>query len=103
MRRSIHIRHLCDRLIDMANENGRARTAAARASRTRAKHDRWMAELREAGRLDELLTVALKNYAWMSEHRNAWIDWQAETLVDDNGGSEMSLLLDAGFTPATRA
>ena len=86
----------------MANENGRARTAAARASRTRAKHDRWMAELREAGRLDELALTVLRNYAHLADD-GATLDLDGGTVWFGDGGISIGALAIAGTTPATRA
>jgi len=86
----------------MTTEQGRARTAAARASRTRKKHDRWIAELSETGRLDPLIITALQNYGWMINNGEAELDAAAGTVWVRDGRYAVITLTVPGVTPATR-
>lgn len=90
--------------------DGHARTAAARGARTRAKHERWAAEMMAAGwrvaapntGLTVETELALKNYVWLAEHRDSEIDWYSRTVTMPNGGIDLDSLADPGSTPATR-
>lgn len=57
------------------------------------------------GPMTEETIIALKNYDWLV--RNKGLDevelhWDSDSLISGEGGYEISLLTDPGFTPATR-
>jgi len=59
----------------MSIVDGRERTAAARAARTRKKHDRWAAELGQAGRsVVEAGHIAVSALADYNENRALALD-----------------------------
>lgn len=47
--------------------------------------------------------IALKNYMWMVENRDAVLHWDTETLVYGDGGVHVDELIEPGFTPATES
>ncbi|MEU1530156.1 hypothetical protein [Streptomyces fagopyri] len=54
--------------------------------------------------MTEETIIALKNYDWLV--RNKGLDevelhWESDSLVSGDGGYEISLLTDPGFTPGT--
>lgn len=55
--------------------------------------------------MTEETIIALRNYDYLV--RNKGLDevelaWDSDTLVSGDGGYEISLLAERGFTPATR-
>lgn len=54
--------------------------------------------------MTEETRIALKNYDWMLRNRGldyAELAWDSNTLVYGDGGGDIDLLCEAGFTPAT--
>ncbi len=45
--------------------------------------------------------IALKNYIWMAEHKDAVLDWASESLMYGDGGVHLDDLVQPGLTPAT--
>lgn len=48
--------------------------------------------------------IALKNYDWLVRNRGLGeveLDWASDSLVMGDGGYEIALLTDPGFTPGT--
>ncbi len=88
---------------------GHRRTAAARAARTRRKLERYADELRShgwsiaaPGTVSDQTMIALRNFAWLVEHRNGYIDFSSGTVAHEGGGYELAELINKGDTPATR-
>lgn len=55
--------------------------------------------------MTEETIIALKNYDWLVRNRGldeVELHWESDSLVSGDGGYEISLLTDPGFTPATR-
>ncbi|MCX4577516.1 MULTISPECIES: hypothetical protein [unclassified Streptomyces] len=55
--------------------------------------------------MTEETIVALRNYDYLVRNHgldDVALDWQSDTLVHGEGGYEISLLTERGFTPATR-
>lgn len=55
--------------------------------------------------MDEATKIALKNYDWMVRNRgleNVGLHWDSDTIVYGDGGAVVDVLLDPGFTPATK-
>ena len=55
--------------------------------------------------MTEETITALKNYDWLV--RNKGLDgvelhWDSDSIISGEGGYEISLLVDPGFTPATQ-
>ncbi|MEV6382591.1 hypothetical protein AB0M31_24635 [Streptomyces sp. NPDC051773] len=53
---------------------------------------------------DETIT-ALKNYDWLIRNKglgDVELHWESDSLVSGDGGYEISLLTEPGFTPGTR-
>ena len=49
----------------------------------------------------EVSATVLKNYFWLKENREAVLDMDTDTVVLDDGGYELGVLAEEGFTPAT--
>ncbi|MFI6626466.1 hypothetical protein [Streptomyces sp. NPDC050528] len=55
--------------------------------------------------MTEETITALKNYDWLVRNKGLGeveLHWESDSLVSGDGGYEISLLTEAGFTPGTR-
>ncbi|MFF7093000.1 hypothetical protein ACFY9A_11465 [Streptomyces rubradiris] len=54
--------------------------------------------------MTEETITALKNYDWLVRNKglgDVELHWESDSLVSGDGGYEISLLIEPGFTPGT--
>ncbi|MGW3817855.1 hypothetical protein [Streptomyces sp. NPDC005046] len=69
------------------------------------EHQRLNVQFTSLGLMTEETIIALKNYDWLVRNKGldeVGLHWESDSLVSGDGGYEISLLTDPGFTPGTR-